>query len=87
MDLIDISKDALAVARKNAQNLEANVNIIESDFFEKVNKQYDVIISNPPYIRDEEEIEEIVKGNEPHLALYAGKEGMDCYEKILQNID
>lgn len=86
VDMIDISKDALEVARKNAQNLEANVNIIESDFFEKIQKQYDVIISNPPYIGEEEEIEEIVKKNEPHLALYAGKEGMSCYEKILQNI-
>lgn len=86
VDMIDISKDALEVARKNARNLEANVNIIESDFFEKIQKQYDVIISNPPYIGEEEEIEEIVKKNEPHLALYAGKEGMSCYEKILQNI-
>ena len=54
--------------------------------FQNVDKKYDVIISNPPYIKTEEEIEEIVKNNEPHLALYAGKDGLDCYRKILENI-
>ena len=84
VDLVDISKDALEVARKNGENLNSKANYIESDFFEKVNKLYDIIISNPPYIKDNEEIEEIVKNNEPHLALYAGEKGLDCYDKILK---
>jgi release factor glutamine methyltransferase len=54
---------------------------------ENNNKKYDVIISNPPYIKTNEEIEEIVKNNEPHLALYAGEDGLDCYRKILKNIE
>ena len=86
VDLIDISKEALEVAKKNALQLNSKANFIESDFFEKVEKKYDVIISNPPYIAEEEEIEEIVWKNEPHLALYAGIKGMDCYEKILKDI-
>ena len=86
VDLIDISKDALEVTNINCGKLNSKANIIESDMFSAVNKKYDVIISNPPYIKTDEEIEDIVKNNEPHLALYAGKEGLDCYQKILENI-
>ena len=84
VDLIDISREALEVAKINGGKLKSKANYIESDFFEKVNKLYDIIISNPPYIKDDEEIEEIVKNNEPHLALYAGEKGLDCYNKILK---
>ena len=51
-----------------------------------VDKKYDLIISNPPYIKDEEEIEDIVKNNEPNIALYAGKDGLDVYKKILKEV-
>ena len=86
VDLVDISKEALEVTKINKDNLNSKANLIESDFFNNVNDKYDVIISNPPYIKDNEEIEDIVKNNEPHLALYAGEKGLDCYEKILSNI-
>ena len=86
VDLIDISKDALEVAKKNAKQLNSKVNFLENDFLSNVQKKYDIIISNPPYMSEEEEIEAIVKENEPHEALYAGKEGLDAYEKIFQNI-
>lgn len=86
VDLIDISEKALEVTHKNCVKLNSKANIIKSDMFSKVDKKYDVIISNPPYIKTTEEIEDIVKNNEPHLALYAGADGLDCYKKILQNI-
>ena len=86
VDLVDISKDALEVAKQNKELLNSNANLIESDFFSNVTDKYDVIISNPPYIKDNEEIEDIVKNNEPHLALYAGEQGLDCYEKILKEV-
>lgn len=86
VDLIDISKDALEVANKNCGNLNSKAQIIESDFFEKIDKKYDVIISNPPYIMEDEKIDSIVKKNEPSLALYGGKDGLDCYKKILKEI-
>ena len=86
VDLIDISNDALEVAKINKDNLNLKANLIQSDFFTNINNKYDVIISNPPYIKDNERIEDIVKNNEPHLALYAGTNGLDCYEKILSNI-
>ena len=85
VDLVDISKDALEVAHKNCEKLNSKANLIESDMLSSVEKKYDVIISNPPYIKTNEEIEDIVKNNEPHLALYAGEDGLDCYRKILKD--
>ncbi len=85
--LVDISKEALEVARLNANNLNLDVTFIESDWFSNVGlDKYDIIVSNPPYIRTNEEIEEIVRNNEPSLALYGGIDGLDCYRKILVNI-
>lgn len=84
--LVDISKEALEVAKENAKRLNLDVEFIDSDIFQNVYDIYDVIISNPPYIMDDEEIEDIVKENEPHIALYAGKDGLDCYKKIMQDI-
>ena len=49
-------------------------------------KKYDVIISNPPYISYDEEIMEIVKNNEPNIALYADNDGLYYYEEIIKNI-
>ena len=85
--LVDISKEALELAKLNANNLNLDVTFIESDWFSNVKlEKYDIIVSNPPYIRTDEEIEEIVKNNEPSLALYGGVDGLDCYRKILANI-
>ena len=86
--LVDISDEALEVAESNAKSLGLDVNFIKSDWFSNVPlDKYDVIVSNPPYIMTDEEIEEIVKNNEPHLALYGGKDGLDCYRKILKDIN
>lgn len=82
----DISKDALEVAEKNKNSLNLDVKIIESDLFQNINTKFDCIISNPPYIKDNEEIEEIVKNNEPHIALYGGSDGLDYYRRILKDI-
>ena len=84
VDLVDISKESLEVTHKNCEKLNSKANLIESDMLSSVEKKYDVIISNPPYIKTNEEIEDIVKKNEPHLALYAGEDGLDCYRKILK---
>lgn len=85
--LVDISKEALEVAKLNANNLNLDVTFIESDWLSNVGlDKYDIIVSNPPYIRTDEEIEEIVRNNEPSLALYGGVDGLDCYRKILANV-
>lgn len=87
LDLVDISPDALEVAKKNKENLNSKANLIHNNFLNNINKKYDCIISNPPYIKTTEEIEDIVKDNEPHLALYAGTDGLGCYRNILQDIN
>ena len=86
--LVDISEEALKVAESNAKTLVLDVNFIKSDWFSNVPiDKYDVIVSNPPYIMNDEEIEEIVKNNEPAIALYGGNDGLDCYRSILKDIN
>ncbi len=84
--LLDISNDALNVARENASQLNCDVNFIQSDMWDNVLGKYDVVISNPPYIRNNEEIEGLVYDNEPHLALFGGEDGLDLYRKIRKDI-
>lgn len=85
VDAVDISDDALELAKENAKLNNVNINFIKQDMAIPNNKLYDVIISNPPYLRDESEVEEIVRNNEPALALYAKDDGMYFYKKILEN--
>ena len=87
VDLVDISEKALEVTNKNCGNLNSKANVFQSDCLSNVEKKYDIIISNPPYIKDNEQIEDIVKNNEPHEALYAGQDGLDCYKRILKDIN
>ena len=79
----DISKEALEVATSNASFNNTQVTFIESDVFTNITSKYDCIISNPPYIRYDEKIMDIVKNNEPHLALFAEDEGLYFYKKII----
>lgn len=82
----DISKEALRVAKKNAisNEVEKNITFIESDLFENItNTKFDMIISNPPYIK-KNVIKKLSKDvqNEPQLALDGGYDGLDFYRKI-----
>ena len=54
--------------------------------WDNVVDKYDVIISNPPYIRNNEEIESIVYNNEPHIALFGGNDGLDYYRIIRKGL-
>lgn len=85
VDAVDISRDALEIAKENNDRNSASVNFIEGNMLDGISKKYDVIISNPPYIAYDEEIEEIVRNNEPHLALYADDNGIYFYKYILDN--
>ena len=82
MDAVDISSEALELAKINAGSL--NINFYLGNMLEPLKKKYDCIISNPPYIDYKEEIMDIVKQNEPHIALYAENEGLFFYEEILK---
>lgn len=83
VDAVDISKEALKVAIRNALNNEVKVNFIESDLFENVKEKYDMIVSNPPYIKTSviAELQQEVK-NEPMKALDGGEDGLYFYDKI-----
>ena len=81
----DISIDALELARKNAKFNNVDLNFIESDIFNNISNKYDCIISNPPYLKEDDYIMDIVKNNEPHLALYAKNNGLYFYQEILKN--
>ena len=85
VDAVDISKEALSIARINAKNNNVDINFYLGDMLNPLNKKYDLIISNPPYIMYDEEIMEIVKNNEPHLALYADDNGIKFYKEIIKN--
>lgn len=82
----DISPDALIVAKKNCTKTKADITFYEGDMLKPYidnNIKVDIIVSNPPYIKLDEEIEDVVKNNEPHLALYAQDNGLEYYKKIL----
>lgn len=83
----DISKEALEVAKKNAKYNKVNISFTNTNLFDDINDKFDVVISNPPYIAFDEEIEDIVKNNEPNIALYASNDGLYYYEEILKNIN
>jgi len=82
----DISENALKVARRNAVTLETQVDFIQSDMFEKIEGKFDMIISNPPYIKSKviDTLDENVKGYEPKAALDGGDDGLDYYRIIMR---
>lgn len=81
----DISIDALEVALSNAKENNADINFVNTDIYKGINKKFDCIISNPPYISKDEKIMDIVCNNEPHLALFADNNGLYFYEEIIKN--
>lgn len=85
IDAVDISLDALELAKENAKLNNVEINFIHGDMLKPLNKKYVCIISNPPYIAYDEEVMDIVKNNEPNLALYADNDGLYFYEEILKN--
>ncbi len=84
---LDISSGALDVAEKNAALLHASVDFLQSDLFENVVGEYDIIVSNPPYIAEEEfaALTKEVREQEPMLALSGGADGLDFYRRIAED--
>lgn len=84
---VDLSEEALSVAKENARTLEADVTFLHSDLFEQVTSVYDVIVSNPPYIETETiaGLMEEVRDHEPRMALDGGRDGLDFYRRIVQD--
>lgn len=85
----DISEKALDVARENAKELNAQVTFYQGDMLEPLierQQKFDIFVSNPPYIPQNQEIESVVKDNEPHVALFGGNDGLYFYRKIFKDV-
>ena len=80
----DISEDALALAKENAEANGAEITFVQSDLFARVRGRFDVIVSNPPYIptAEIESLQTEVKSFEPRLALDGGVDGLDIYRRF-----
>ena len=90
--LADISKEALAVAKKNVagNKLSGHVSCVQADALKPAAPflgKFDMIVSNPPYITawEMEDLPASVADFEPHLALYGGTDGLDFYRSIVKN--
>ena len=84
----EISPDALEVAKRNADSLQAKVTFHQGDLLEPVlDQSFDILISNPPYIPNHEVLDPLVKDHEPHLALFGGNDGLDFYRAILKDAE
>ncbi|HFI0794945.1 TPA: peptide chain release factor N(5)-glutamine methyltransferase [Streptococcus suis] len=83
---VDISEDALAVAQENARSNQVSIQFIQSDVLQAVTGQFDIIVSNPPYISpdDKDEVGANVLTSEPHLALFAEEDGLAIYRQIAE---
>lgn len=84
--LTDISHEAILKAEENAKKLGADVKFLEGDMLEPLKGlKFDILVSNPPYIPTNEEIQSLVKDNEPWVALFGGEDGLKFYRIILSN--
>lgn len=81
---IDISKDALKLANINANQNNVDINFIERSMLDELTQSYDIIISNPPYIPKDGFVEDIVKNNEPNIALFTEDNGIYFYKEIIK---
>ena len=82
----DLSEDALSLAVENAQSCGLNLAFFQSDCFQVISGNFDIIVSNPPYISeaDKDEVGLNVLTSEPHMALFAEEDGYAVYRKIAE---
>ncbi len=84
----DISEKACRIAKQNAQDNDAVVEVLCGDMLEPLierNIKVDILISNPPYIPSDEAMEDSVVNYEPHVALFGGEDGLKFYRIIFEH--
>lgn len=80
----DISFEALKIAKQNATRLGANVDFLQCDLASAIaDHSFDVLVSNPPYVPESEELPREVRDHEPALALFAGADGLAIYARLI----
>ena len=82
----DLSADALVLAKENAKLNQADISFVQSDVFEDISGNFDIIVSNPPYIseNDKDEVGVNVLTSEPNMALFADEDGLAIYRRIIE---
>ncbi|MBR2375177.1 MAG: peptide chain release factor N(5)-glutamine methyltransferase [Clostridia bacterium] len=82
----DISAEALALAKENAEANEAEILFVQSDLLSRIRGRFDIIVTNPPYIPSAEidGLQREVQAHEPRLALDGGADGLDFYRRIAE---
>lgn len=84
----DISNEAIEVAKLNAKNNDVNINFMCGSMLDPYienNIKVDILVSNPPYIKQDEVLEASVVDHEPHVALFGGQDGLKFYREIFEN--
>ena len=84
----DISEEALEVAKLNARNNDCEITFLQGSMLDpylEKGMKFDILVSNPPYIKTVEMIESSVYDFEPHVALFGGSDGLKFYREILEN--
>ncbi|MGB7595273.1 MAG: peptide chain release factor N(5)-glutamine methyltransferase [Erysipelotrichaceae bacterium] len=85
---VDISVEALDLAKENAAKLGADIQFFAGDLLEPLKERkikVDILVCNPPYIPQDELLEESVKGFEPHVALFGGEDGLLFYKRVFED--
>lgn len=83
---VDVSADACAYARENAARLYALVEVVEADLSDTLaSGEYDLIVTNPPYVAWGDELPAEIREHEPAGALFAGEDGLDFYRRLAQS--
>lgn len=88
--MCELSKEAVEITKKNANLLNANVEVAQGDFINPILERqlkFDVLLCNPPYIKNSEKLEKIVVDREPNMALFGGEDGLDFYRIIFKHFD
>ncbi len=84
---VDLSPEALEVARLNAERLHARVHFAQSDVLASVvrDASFDFVVSNPPYVglNEADKVQEVVKHYEPPMAVFAGDDGLDVIRRLI----
>ncbi len=86
---VDISEDALEVAKENARRLEAPITFLHGDLLQPLaGRKLDIVVSNPPYISEEEyaTLDPLVRDHEPIQALVGGEDGYELYRRLAEGL-